>query len=288
MSTSVCCDHCNCRDGERQGHDEPCSGACLVCGQCPRRFEGGVCQRCKSRMRTDLRDIVDLYALVSREIAKGAGGDGRSTEYDLGVRISALDFAAGNDILPELEAWDRDWRAFFGHAPYGVASALNSNLRGQHIGGTLTWVVAYLLTQLDQACDMHPAIGDFAHEIRTLHRNAQSATRSLPRSRWSVTCPTDIRNGLCDNRLSGAGVDLEDHLYCNRCGTDWRVGRLLAVVASSKESETWLTADDVLLLMGIAPRTLRDWAKKALVRRSGGMYELASIREAVALGRRAG
>ena len=70
--------------------------AVVTCVVCAAATETGMaCARCEARIDRQLSDIVEFYAIACGELLPGRGGDGRSGERGLGVRIDALDFVAG-------------------------------------------------------------------------------------------------------------------------------------------------------------------------------------------------
>lgn len=254
----------------------------MTCQVCQRDTDTAVCVRCQVKMRDQLREVVALHVAVETELGTLTGGEGSvGSEKTLGVRVSALDFAAGNDVLPVLEAWHKDWRQFFNHAPYGEASSLHLAREGTNVHALMAWVVAYLLVQLDQACREHPAVDEFAAELRTAVAQARvAADRTLP-PRWYATCPTDLEDGRCGYRIQiDPGFSIDDRLTCRRCGNDWTISRLLHVISSDDQAEVWLTGIDAALLFGISDRTLQRWAKEkgSCVKRASGMYEVGSVR----------
>jgi len=260
-----------------------------------------ICQRdtcgCLHRIHRQLRDITENYTTAEKNLIPGNGGDGRGTERSLGVRLIALDFISGNDVLPQLEEWEKDWRSFFELTPFGMASlqrtieAARSHAESPNATDPypqtyrrLTGCVDFISTWVHRAIQEHPAIDEFALELRQMWNISEQAAGKQPINSWMITCPADTHTGDCGNRLRITGQDFDGHITCRNCQTQWAVERLLRVAAADKQSEIWLAPDDAARLFGIPERTLRAWAQKGYIRRAHGQYEHHSIRAAVSEG----
>jgi hypothetical protein len=256
------------------------TNACLICGkQTPRM----ACARCQNRMAAQLTDILEYTALASGELLPGQGGDGRSSERGLGIRLEALDLVAGHDVLPVLESWERMFREEWGYAPWGPTTFARGRGQADQPLAYMTGTVAFLRGNLEKICG-HVAVDDFASEVNTCWHQARSAARRQPRQAWRVTCPTDIDDGECGNVLRVSGQDFGGTITCKRCSTTWLTDRLLMVVASSNHAELWLDPEAAAEWVGVGVRTLRKWAKLGKIKRDQGRYEVHSLREALAVG----
>ena len=78
----------------------------VECVICLRKTNAGACSSCESRMRQQLKDIVEFQALAPFNLIPGRGGDGRGSERSLGVNIQALDLVGGFDPIAVLESWN--------------------------------------------------------------------------------------------------------------------------------------------------------------------------------------
>lgn len=147
---------------------------CIVCPQLrptrdARVYERAqVCEGCRSRLRVLLAELVEYYALV--ELEKGSAKGDRisgSRTPPLPLVATALDLtmpphlATVHDMLHDqtgdvsaptmLESWARDWQTYqWALLPEATVASL----------------VAWLIERLTWACDFHPAIDDFAAELR--------------------------------------------------------------------------------------------------------------------------
>jgi hypothetical protein len=253
-----------------------------TCVICQHETEHMACIKCQRRMSAHLGEIVTYAALAANELIPGRGGDGRGTERGLGVRLDALDFVAGFDVLPVLELWERDWRETYGLTPYGPASAERNAGKGQE--STLVGVVGFLRQWLDRACTDHPAIDDFHDEVRTCWHQARNAANAQPRQAWRVTCPADTDDGECGTVLRVTGDDFGGCVTCKGCKATWPTDRLLMVVASSNEADMWVDTDVAVRHTGVAESTLRRWGKAGKIKRHGSLYEYKSLNKVIGQG----
>lgn len=249
----------------------------MTCVICKTASTASVCVKCRTRVRYYLTELLKWQARA--ELLPGRGGDGRSTERTIGVRVNALESAAAYTYVNTLESWEMDWRSFFNLTPYGEASASRNRSTQPHrmLGG----IVEFLTAWLDKAADEHPAFYDFAVEVRGLYVQAKDAANERKRPSWRVTCPTDAVDGECGRELLVSGEDFGGEVFCRVCGTSWPVERLLRVVASSRLSELWLDPEAAAEYCGVSSRLLRKWGQQGLIRRERGRYEVHSIREAL-------
>jgi len=147
---------------------------------------------------------------------------------------------------------------------------------------TLVGIVTFLQSWISKTCTEHPAVDEFAHELRGVHRASQQAAGQTRRAAWRVTCPSDTEDGECGQQLRVSGEDFGGQVTCRACRTTWPVERLLRVVASSRMAELWLDPEAASEWLGIGERTLRTWAREGRIRRENGRYEVHSLREAMA------
>lgn len=229
------------------------------------------CSKCQKRMNQRLNDILNFKQIVEKELLPGKGGDGRSMEQTIGLRVNALDFATGLTVVDVLELWELEWRNFFNLTPYGPAS-LKRNQGKEQSNAIVTGTIGFLQSWLDAACDKHPAIDDFHNELDTCWRVARTAANQQPRTAWRVTCPTDTETGECGNILRVSGEDFDGSITCRNCQTIWPTYRLLMVVVSSTEALLWLDAQAISTVIGVTERTIRTWAQHKQVERRNGLY----------------
>jgi hypothetical protein len=145
----------------------------------------------------------------------------------------------------------------------------------------LSGIVDFLQSWLGKSCDEHPAIDEFARELRDLHRVYEQAAGIRHRPSWRVTCPADTSEGECGANLRVTLEDFDSTVYCRNCETTWVTERLLRVTASSKLAELWLDAEAASEWLGVHPSTLRKWAVEGRIKREHGRYEVHSLKALV-------
>lgn len=198
---------------------------CITCPQLrqgdPRVYErANVCNGCRARLQSMLGDIWNGYQQLAGELMPGQGRGERvsgSREAPLPLRVDPLDltmparFAAVHDVRGDqlgyvsvatvLDSWVRDWR---------------DTLRPQQAlpRPSVRHLTIWLTHRLDDACDRHSAIDEFAAEMRDL----LSAI-------WRVTGATEVKPEYMDGvvcrrcdlkdlyRLPG-----QDRVECQSCG----------------------------------------------------------------------
>ena len=264
----------------------------LNCVICSKDQSLRVCPRCRQSMSRQLRDLRFYRVDAALNLQPVKSGE-RGSERGLGVRLDALDFVAGFDILPVLEEWERDWRRVFELAPYGEASRQRLSAAVAAKQGFLDVAAVeldeclrFLERWLDKACDDYEPIDEFAIELRSLWRKGQAAAGQQPRTSWRVTCPADTDDGECGYPLRISGEDFDREIQCRRCGSGWTVKRLLMVVATSSQAELWLDPEAASIWYQIPTRELRRWGAAGIIKRKHGRYESHSIRDAIQNGGR--
>lgn len=242
---------------------------------------GMTCRRCYERMARQLRDLPELYVWAGRELTPGAAtGNARGTERGIGLRVSALDFRAGSDVLGALYAWERDWRETFEDPAPTVAPRAERD----RVGANLVAVCGWLHENLIRTCRAHAAVSVFAGELNDLHAEASVAARVTGRRHVQVDCPTDTEHGRCGAGLRLTGLELHQSVYCRACRVTRDVHTLLLVAATDAESGVWLSGDEVAILLGVPESVLRRWASRDEVQRRSGQYELGSVKDAIRRG----
>lgn len=201
--------------------DEQPSGSCVTCFRRDPEY-GYVCGPCRSKCRTWLLEIPDLFAQLTVEplAVQGGGGKGGpvsgSRERQLPIRVDLWDLThegAGEQLvgvdqvghLPvwmTLETWMFDWADRRGRGEYGAGG----------VQGMCQWLVE----RLDDACATHPAIDEFFHTIRQL-RGAMRSQLGLGEPRRELCVGVPCRNDSCDLKTL---YRIPDSLYieCDSCG----------------------------------------------------------------------
>lgn len=164
----------------------------------PRWTEPGwsACWACYGRTQQALKEIPGEYSQLDATPG-GSPGDTRvsgSTDAPLGVRVAVLDLivAAGGGtvhdphgdqtgqlpVIPRLDSWVADW--------------IGRRRAGEHRPlPTVPVLCGWLLDRLDWACQGHPAIDDFAGEVRGILgtlRAVNGHTSARPEQMVGVPC----------------------------------------------------------------------------------------------------
>jgi hypothetical protein len=256
---------------------------CTLCSH--QQTHRAACVDCTEKIRQQLTDLPELLALSAEEYwPTGGGKGGRSTEVSLGLRVEALSARTTREPLEVLESWERMFREEWwdDHADTQQrerkakrwADSDSNDFHAVNLCGVVDW----LCRHLDRIAD-HPAVDDFAKEVRDLHREQARAAREPREDVTVIACPADHGDALC-----GKPLRLEhEHVTCSRCGTDWDRPRLL-IVARYANVEVWQPAGVVSEYLGIPPRTLSRWAQQGLVKRRGTSYLWSSVVSHVAQG----
>lgn len=248
---------------------------CVGCKQ-PKTETGLMCPACQTRMRNRLAEIVEFYALAEHELVPGSGSGARGSERSLGVRLAALDFLAGHDVVAVLGSWERDWRETFD---------LTDAKAGRDVQATLVQIVGFLIAWLDRACADHPAIDDFDRELRECWETARNAARMSPARSIAITCVADVERGneikTCGCRIPVGADGITGRVTCKRCKTTWDVPHLLHVAISTPGAELWADPEAAAGYFRVDPSTLRKWARAGRIRREHGRYDLGSIHAAI-------
>jgi hypothetical protein len=249
---------------------------CVICAHqsTPRM----ACSGCTERIREQLTDLPEFLALSAAEYwPVGGGKGGRSTEVSIGLRVEALDARTTREPLEVLESWERLFREEWSddHADTQqrarkAARWADSDSDDFH-AVNLCGVVDWLCRQLERIAD-HPAVDEFALEVKALHKTAARGAREPREDVTVIACPADHGDGLC-----GKPLRLEhEHVQCGRCGADWDRPRLL-IVARYADVEVWQPAGVVSEYLGIPERTLRHWAQHGHIKRRGGSLLWSSV-----------
>lgn len=250
----------------------------MTCVVCSGKAAALCCERCRMRIDDDLLGISAFHHLAEEELLPGRGGDGRSSERGLGIRIDALDFVSGHTVVDILELWERDIRETYGLTPYGPASLNRCQGAQDQPLAVLSGVVAFLRAWLPRLSQDFLPIDDLAREVHDCWLQAQRAANAAPRTAYRVACPTIDDDGAdCGRMLAVAGDDLEGEVTCRSCRTTWSVDWLLTIVAAESERAIWMDPETAASRAGVDERTLRRWARDGKVQREHGRYEYRSI-----------
>ena len=202
----------------------PTEHLCCICQR--RQYErASVCNGDRLWLDRTLTEIVELYALLPANLLPGQAHGQRvsgSREAPLPLRVDPLDLmmparvgivhdlwrdqTGQVSVATILDLWVRDWR--------------DVRDRGEGLPvPTVLELTRWLGNRLDWACDDHPAVDEFAGEMRRL-RGGLAAVVGVKSDRVYVgPCPITDDKGTC-----GAALTADPYLdiiRCPRCDTMW-------------------------------------------------------------------
>lgn len=272
---------------------------CVLCATRGRERDvedGHVCRACRTALRADLGQILELVALAgtmpdpfASRITSTGGRPHPGSRPPLEVarldpelvlvRLERNDPTSAVPLLVMLEDWERIIREERGFAAYGVASALRTIVPTDHT--TLVGVVGFLQTQVDYACD-EPTFSleqfaDNVHRAVGVLRGMDAA--AAHHDGWGIPCPADVdEDEVCGRRLTierhdDGRLDLHTDIHCPSCGTVWTAQRLLLVALADTRVTVWGYPEAITAALGIPRSTLQRWAEKGTIRRLGGRYD---------------
>jgi hypothetical protein len=198
---------------------------CVVCPQLrtkrtPAYYERAqVCEPCRTLLRVTLLEIVDGYAVLPEHLHRGVGNAGErisggDVEAPLPIHEDVYDLmlpvrlaVTGRAPLPDqigylsvatiLDSWARDW---------ATTRARSEGVWSPEVASLVEW----LANRLDWACDSHPAVDEFAGEIRALNAvlRRYSGTQT-PRPQPCVGVPCRRCDWVALARLADGSGDVE-------------------------------------------------------------------------------
>lgn len=220
---------------------------------------GIICTRCADRIRRDLDALVDAWAATENPaFPGGSSGDGRAKSSPLPGGTDWMDFRQGADLFGILGTWVRDWCDVYA-------------LKGPKYSD-LTSITGWLRAHLPHAANSHPAIDDFADEVRKLAQRARRLAGEVPDRGQRVPCPTDD----CGRVLRVRTAELEEAVRCKRCGVERTSGQILLIAS---RADAWVPGETAADVAGVTMSTLQRWAKAGHVQRERGQYWLPSVRQ---------
>ena len=166
-----------------------------------------VCDGCRDRLANDLSALPAAYAAVDAEPARGTTEiRSRAFESRPPLNITALSLLGPGTETPLaiLDFWVQDW-----------AGMLEQRIPDPYVTTLALWLSA----RLPWACDTHPAVDDFATDVRSITA-ALRAFESKDRGEPVGRCPRQLGDDRCNTPLY---VDpYADHIQCTRCRQTWR------------------------------------------------------------------
>lgn len=231
--------------------DQP-AHTCAICQRRPYE-RAQVCNPCRRWLVADLGQLVGLATLLPAAIAPTSG-----TENGLPIRIDVVDLTLTNtsdqpvldhhgdqtghpSIAAVLDSWVKDW--------------IDTRGAGERLPiRTVPVLASWLIARLPDECDQHPAIADFAREIRHLLAVVRKVLNlATPQAvRYGVACPRCGTQAL--RRMVGA-----EWIECGDCGRLWDEEGYADLVRDAVPSRTLLSAAQVA--------TMNGWTRDAVYKR---------------------
>jgi hypothetical protein len=188
-------------------------------------------QRCAERLAADLRAIPGHYALMGAVLAPGTAGGGAHVSgtrtAPLPVRLEPLSLRAKGGMVTVMASWEVDWRETLGWDP------------GYRGGGQqdLAAIVLWLRAHLPWAVESHPAVNEFAAEVRDLLHQCKAAAGLLPRMMRIGDCP-NVPDGEQEPCATALYADpMGDAIRCRRCGARWPRGQWMLLGETLRDEQ---------------------------------------------------
>ncbi|MEU2313117.1 hypothetical protein [Streptomyces albidoflavus] len=161
--------------------------ACVVCHSALWQDELGrmACRRCTDRISADLAALPGLYVQLGGALMPGSGAGGPavsgSRTAPLPLRLAPLSLAARGGVVTVLQSWLVDVHELLGYP--------HPRWEGDLVG-QCHQVVARLQLLLPWIAENHPAVDDFAHEVRRTRAECEQVITGERRGRTvAVACP---------------------------------------------------------------------------------------------------
>lgn len=206
-----------------------------MCPLCGRRTEDAQPHPgCIGALDTRLASIPQLYAELAAVLEPSSSAAARvsgTRTPPLPLRLEPLSLQCRGGIVSILATWETDWRDRRGLARIPARAGREQLLDSARI---LADVVTFLRAHLDWAVREHPAVEEFAGEVREIIgacRLALGLTGDLKRI---GQCPADLDGRTCGRVLYADPY--ADDINCDRCRTRWHRSQWLllgAVLAGS-------------------------------------------------------
>lgn len=210
----------------------------LLCVTCPvirnlgdklprRPRQGQCCDGCREWMTNALAELPTAYYAVSEYVEPGrVGGERRTKGFESRPPLNthAVSVLEKGSVIPAKEGsrypqdqlsiippfdllwwWCEDWHTY---------RAQRETMPGTGVDLVVEW----LTNRLDWACDNHPAIDDFATDLKDLAK-ALRAFKPRPTGEPAGSCPRKPSDARCGAKLY---VDpYSDTITCPRCEATW-------------------------------------------------------------------
>ncbi len=254
---------------EGTGEPDPRPHLCVLCER--RVYERAqVCNPCRRWLLADLGQLARLWLLLPAAVAPANGVEG-----GLPIRVNVVDLTLPNGatdtihddhgdqtgeipVRARLDSWVDSWTA---HRAKGERQPIP----------TVPVLTSWLIARLDDACDTHPAIVDFAREIRLLAATIRRALNLEPPPviRFGAPCPRCGTKTL--RRLLGG-----EWIECQDCGRLWGDDDYAELVRDTMPGNTMLSAAQLATIQGVTRDAVYKRVRRGQLNPDigpwGGMY----------------
>lgn len=233
---------------------QPETVPCVIC-RWRQPYNGYVCGPCRMRLGHQLREITIIYPVLPAALAEhpdavvdltlpARGGASTNTVYDPDhLQTGDLPVAA------RLDSWVIDFAEHL-----GLISALPVP--------TVFRLGKWLDQHREWACDSHPAVDEFAREIRQILADVRRAlSRDDSPTRYEALCPYCHTKTL-QRQPGGDWIECSGHDGCGRLWTEDEYG-LLAHAAIAEED--LLTTAEAALLIKVDQAVIRKWDQRGRI-----------------------
>lgn len=219
----------------------PTEHQCVICQRRPYE-KAQVCQPCRQRVEDQLAEIADLAAQLPDHLEPGQSNGQRvsgSREAPVPLDLDVLDLtndARHTSATPAARQHPEDQ---IGHD--SIASRLDSwvldwidtlRLNESPPQPTVRRLTQWLTDRLDKACNEHPAIDDFADEMRRLRTTLRGATGQLEPQPEHIAAPCPACDLITLIRRQGEDTVECGNPDCRRVLTLTEYHRWIGLVAA--------------------------------------------------------
>lgn len=190
------------------------------CPLCKRPSPDGAHDRCRFAVDHRLGQIPGLYTALAAVLEPGRAAGARvsgSRTPPLPVRLEPLSLRGRGGIITILATWETDWRERRGLPPFTAHADREQLLAGEHAVDAVTM---FLRAHLDWAITHHPAVDEFAGEVRDIVHECHRAIGALDNHLKIGTCPGDDNTGEpCGRKLYADPKATV--IRCDHCNASW-------------------------------------------------------------------
>lgn len=202
----------------------------MICTLCGRRAEE-VHKTCLAAVHRGLQQIPVLYAMLTEALVPGnwAGPQVSGTHAAIPIMVDPLSLQCRGGIIAILASWETDWRSRRGLAAIPARAGHEHQLDGARVLGV---IIGFLRAHLEWAARNHPAVDEFAQEVREIIGACRAALGLTTDMRRIGRCPAELGERTCGRVLYADPY--ADVIRCDRCHTEWprkwwlKLGQILA------------------------------------------------------------